>query len=171
MGIDGKRLKALREQRGLYLQNVADVLGVTRQAYMKYESGETKNPRQLEKLAKFFNVTTDYLLGNDNSAQKKEARPAAEKLKQELQLDAQDMELIKAFVQLSPEQRKKGIDFLKALSTNVVDIMPSAQTAAAPPDVGRPDGLTDEEWSIVQMLRLEEEESSASLSNVSAKRA
>ncbi len=65
MGINGKRLRALREQRGLYLQNVADYLGITRQAYMKYESGETKNPRQLEKLAKFFNVSTDYLLGND----------------------------------------------------------------------------------------------------------
>lgn len=67
MGIDGKRLRALREERGLYLQNVADYLGITRQAYMKYESGETKNPRQIEKLARFFNVTTDYLLGNDKN--------------------------------------------------------------------------------------------------------
>ena len=32
MGIDGKRLRALREERGLYLQNVADYLGITRQA-------------------------------------------------------------------------------------------------------------------------------------------
>lgn len=69
MGINGKRLKALREQRGLYLQNVADFLGITRQAYMKYESGETKTPRQLDKLANFFNVTTDYLLGNDEPQQ------------------------------------------------------------------------------------------------------
>ena len=67
MGIDGKRLRALREERGLYLQNVADYLGITRQAYMKYESGETKNPRQIEKLARFFNETTDYLLGNDKN--------------------------------------------------------------------------------------------------------
>ena len=67
MGIDGKRLRALREERGLYFQNVADYLGITRQAYMKYESGETKNPRQIEKLARFFNVTTDYLLGNDKN--------------------------------------------------------------------------------------------------------
>ena len=67
MGIDGKRLRALREERGLYLQNVADYLGITRQAYMKYENGETKNPRQIEKLARFFNVTTDYLLGNDKN--------------------------------------------------------------------------------------------------------
>ena len=67
MGIDGKRLRALREERGLYLQNVADYLGITRQAYMKYESGETKNPRQIEELARFFNVTTDYLLGNDKN--------------------------------------------------------------------------------------------------------
>ena len=67
MGIDGKRLRALREERGLYLQNVADYIGITRQAYMKYASGETKNPRQIEKLARFFNVTTDYLLGNDKN--------------------------------------------------------------------------------------------------------
>lgn len=68
MGINGKRLRALREQRGLYLQDVADFFGVTRQAYMKYENGETKNPRKLEQLANFFNVSTDYLLGNDPPA-------------------------------------------------------------------------------------------------------
>lgn len=68
MGINGKRLRALREQRELYLQDVADFFGVTRQAYMKYENGETKNPRKLEQLANFFNVSTDYMLGNDTPA-------------------------------------------------------------------------------------------------------
>lgn len=69
MGIDGKRLRALREARGLYHQDVADYLGVTRQAYMKYENGSVKNPRKINELAQFFNVTTDYLLGNDHKDQ------------------------------------------------------------------------------------------------------
>ena len=69
MPIDGKRLKELRENRGLYLHDMADFLGVTRQAYMKYENGETKNPRQIDELAEFFNVSTDYLLGITDSKQ------------------------------------------------------------------------------------------------------
>lgn len=68
MGIDGKRLKTLRENQGLRLQDMANYLGITRQAYMKYENGETRNPRKLEKLAQFFHVSTDYLLGRDESA-------------------------------------------------------------------------------------------------------
>ena len=65
MGLDGSRLRKLRESRGLYPQQVADYLGISRPGYLKYENGETKHPRKIDELARFFNVTTDYLLGND----------------------------------------------------------------------------------------------------------
>lgn len=66
MGIDGTRLKRLRESRGLSPGRMADILNVSRTAYCKYENGETRNPRKLETLASFFNVTTDFLLGKDS---------------------------------------------------------------------------------------------------------
>ena len=66
MGINGERLKKLREEKGVYPSEIAKFLGISRPAYLKYENGETKIPRQLDKLAKYFGVTTDYLLDNEN---------------------------------------------------------------------------------------------------------
>ncbi|MCT6925598.1 helix-turn-helix transcriptional regulator [Metasolibacillus sp.] len=58
------RLKSLRIQHGKTQQDMADFLGVSRQGYAKYENdlGEPDNSK-LAKLADFFAVSTDYLLG------------------------------------------------------------------------------------------------------------
>ncbi|WP_105101308.1 helix-turn-helix domain-containing protein [Microbulbifer pacificus] len=63
------RLKMLRTKRGLKQQDVAEILGITRQAYGYYESESNKREPDLEtlvKLSKYFDVTVDYLLGNEN---------------------------------------------------------------------------------------------------------
>ena len=109
MGINGKRLRALREQRGLYLQDVADFLGVTRQAYMKYESGETKNPRKLEQLANFFNVTTDYLLGNDTPASNPQTTPPARDLPDMLFADEPEFLAKVKNIEMSGKINKPGV--------------------------------------------------------------
>lgn len=62
-----KRLKELRIERDLSQQKIADYLGITRQGYGKYEDGKSQPDQQsLVMLAKFFDVTTDYLLGKSN---------------------------------------------------------------------------------------------------------
>lgn len=62
-----KRLKYLRTNKGLSQQKIADYIGITRQGYGKYEDG-TSEPDQktLVKLASYFDVTTDYLLGKSH---------------------------------------------------------------------------------------------------------
>lgn len=120
MGIDGKRLRALREQRGLYLQDVADFLGVTRQAYMKYENGETKNPRKLEQLARFFNVTTDYLLGNDAAPSQHAPAPSyldpeAAALAKQYQTDENTRLLLEAAKGAKPQDLQKAAEYLSFL--------------------------------------------------------
>ena len=58
------RLKELRIERGLTQQQLADYLDVDRTTVMKWERGEREtNFTMLIKIAKFFQVTTDYLLG------------------------------------------------------------------------------------------------------------
>lgn len=66
-----KRLAYLRKKNEYTQQRVADFLGITRPAYTAYERG-TREPdyESLQKLANFFGVSTDYLLGvtdNPNS--------------------------------------------------------------------------------------------------------
>jgi transcriptional regulator with XRE-family HTH domain len=56
-------LKQLRIQHKLTLQDMGDLLGVSRQAYTKYENGEAEpNYENLIKIADQFNVTVDFLL-------------------------------------------------------------------------------------------------------------
>lgn len=58
------RIKEVRESRHVIQEIVADELGVTQQAFSKYERDITTIKTDvLIKLAKYFNVTTDYLLG------------------------------------------------------------------------------------------------------------
>lgn len=69
MSITGMRLKNLRNSKNASQSDVATAIGISRTAYVKYETGASRPVRKLNELAKYFNVTTDYLLGNDNAGQ------------------------------------------------------------------------------------------------------
>ena len=58
------RIKSLREKRGLIQEILAAELGITQQTLSRYE-GDVAFIKVdvLKKLAEYFNVTTDYLLG------------------------------------------------------------------------------------------------------------
>ncbi len=58
------RLKETRESKGISQATVARDLGLSRQGYGYYESGQrTPSTKVLKQLADYFGVTTDYLLG------------------------------------------------------------------------------------------------------------
>lgn len=58
------RIKQLREKRGLIQEILAAELGITQQMPSKYERDVTLIKVDiLKKIATYFNVTTDYLLG------------------------------------------------------------------------------------------------------------
>lgn len=73
------RLKALRSEYRKTQQELADMLGITRQGYAKYENGlgEPDN-NTLTKLADYFDVSTDYLLGRTNTKEPKSTDDEAE---------------------------------------------------------------------------------------------
>lgn len=58
------RLRDLREDSDLTQQQIADILGTTKQYYQKYEKGVHPIPvDRLEMLADFYKTSVDYLLG------------------------------------------------------------------------------------------------------------
>jgi len=60
----GLRLKKLREERGLSLEDLAKIINTSKHPLKYWENGEMNiKISQLIKLSKFFGVTTDYLLG------------------------------------------------------------------------------------------------------------
>lgn len=69
----GSRLKALRLEKGLSQQEIADALHINRSAYASWENDTNKPLRKLDELSAFFHVSSDYLLClTDNPTQKRE---------------------------------------------------------------------------------------------------
>ena len=59
-----RRIRDLREDRDLKQKEVADFLNCSQVCYSHYELGKRDIPTEvLIKLAKFYNTTTDYILG------------------------------------------------------------------------------------------------------------
>lgn len=64
----GKRMKSLRERRNLKQNQVAEKLGVSPYQLSRYESGKTKpDPDMIASIANYYEVTTDYLLGQSEN--------------------------------------------------------------------------------------------------------
>lgn len=58
------RMRNLREDNDLTQQEIATMLGTSQTMYARYERGANEMPiRHLIKLAKYYDVSTDYLLG------------------------------------------------------------------------------------------------------------
>lgn len=65
------RIRDLREDRDLNQTQVATMLGMSQTGYSKYETGENDIPTAvLIKLARFYNTSVDYLLGETTQKQR-----------------------------------------------------------------------------------------------------
>lgn len=61
-------LRDLREDRDIKQETLADYLGISQQTYSNYENGRREIPITVViKLAKYYQVSTDYLLNSDTS--------------------------------------------------------------------------------------------------------
>lgn len=60
----GKVLKELREENNLTQKKLADILGLNSVTYLRYEKEQREPPLSvLVDIAKFYDVSVDYLLG------------------------------------------------------------------------------------------------------------
>ena len=62
------RLRNLRQKKNIMSKTMAELLNITPRNYQRYETGEVDPPTsKLIKLADYFDVSTDYLLGRTNN--------------------------------------------------------------------------------------------------------
>jgi transcriptional regulator with XRE-family HTH domain len=115
------RLKKLRNEKGVTQQELGDYLGVSRSTVAGYETGKRKPEYDtLHKLANYFNVSIDYLLGNTDE------RSPADKIKKAISddpellefweelKDREDLQLMfKQTRDLSPETIQQIISIIK----------------------------------------------------------
>jgi len=114
------RLKHLREKHKpkIYQKELADAIGVSRQAITMWETGQRiPDTVTLKKLADFFNVTTDYLLGRTDNPNDVNYEPTPQELEKVLReaniafdgspLDEEDKEDVIEFVKVALRALKK----------------------------------------------------------------
>ena len=66
------QFKKIRTEKGLTQKQVADGIGITEQAYQRYEYGKTvPSALVLIALADFFDVSLDYLVGRSDEAKRR----------------------------------------------------------------------------------------------------
>jgi len=98
----GERLRELRLRRKISQEEVARNIGITRSAYSHYEI----NNRQpvydtLIKLAVYFDVSLDYIIGGTHSGEPSEPSAAPD-----------SRELLNMFQRMNREQRQKSLTLI-----------------------------------------------------------
>ncbi len=94
----GSNIRALREQRDIKQQEIADLIGMHRSNYSKIENGQREiSITALDKIAKFFNITIDQLIHMEGELPIEvqiEDKATAEQLKLMQQLDDEERSMI-----------------------------------------------------------------------------
>lgn len=108
------RLKELRKQKGLKQKDLAGLIGVSQSTLSEWESEKYQiDNDNLFKLADYFGVSVDYLLGRDSQSVNSDSHNTTiesdiqDKLNEVLsQLDAEDADLLFNGESLDPDSRE-----------------------------------------------------------------
>lgn len=104
-----ERLKSLRNEHQMSQKMLAEKLFVSQQAVAKWENPESKaspNPDTIKKIADFFDVSIDYLLGKTDIKKAPSEEDAG--------LNAEEAELLELFRSASPALQDAALRVLEA---------------------------------------------------------
>lgn len=103
-------LKKLREKHGLTKRELCEKTGISERAYLTYEFGE-REPKisVVQKLADFYGVTTDSLLGREPAPDRDDLSTIVKNSGVE---ELEDI-LIRRYLELPNAQRQAVLDFLR----------------------------------------------------------
>ena len=107
IGLIGDRLAELREEKGLKQRELADKLHLSKSTISTYERDKhCPEYKILIRIANYFDVTTDYILGNSNKRQ-------SDKLLDKKLLDiCSYREILEIIDSLSPASQKPHMKYL-----------------------------------------------------------
>lgn len=103
-------LKSIRKERGLTVKEVVDGTGIPMRTYQNYEYMEREiGAGALQKLADFYGVTTDYLLGRPD------AKEPADPIASLPTVDEMEKDLFREWLDLDEASRKAFLDVLRKI--------------------------------------------------------
>ena len=124
-----EKLTEIRKQRKLTMKDVAEAIGMKPDTYRNYESGRLEpNLSTLTKLADFYGVTTDYLLGRSTDT------PPLSQLASQFNMSALEREIVDTYLTLPENVRDSLMDFLeKAVEKAQAESKAEAEKALTTP--------------------------------------
>lgn len=137
-----QRLRQLRTERKISQSELAAVLNISNRTISMYEQGNSEpNVETIIKIADYFNVTTDYLIGRAN-----EKTPELQQLYESIGLSENSIDLLASMAQYEKEHRHpsllkmsplKSLDFClsqEQLSYELLDCIHAYFIANVPED-------------------------------------
>ena len=111
-----KRIKELRLERGLTLEQVGQVVGVGKSTVRKWETGMIANMKRdkIAKLAKALGTTPAYLMGWKEQPQEKENTPSPSII----ELSEGEKALLELFNRVPEDQQKLVLQMIRAALGN-----------------------------------------------------
>ena len=123
------RIKNLRKHLSMNQNEFGSKIGLSQRAVSWMEKeGNTVIPQNIKIICDTFNVSEDWLLNGEGEMFRPADEPdVLDRLQQELKLTSQEMEIIRTFVELSPEQRRMGIEFVQTFTSKLSDVASALQ--------------------------------------------
>lgn len=113
------RIKQLRTALKLTLEEFGDRIGVTRAAVSKWENGYRGiADSMVVSICREFNVNEQWLRTGEGRMLSNEREAVLDRLAEKYDLNADDRDVLAAYLRLTPEQR----DGIKAYMTNLLEI-------------------------------------------------
>ena len=111
------QLSDVRKKRQLTMKEVAEALDISLSAYQKYENGTRDvSTAMLSKIADFYGVTTDYLLGRSTGEP-----DTLDTLAAEFNMSALEKKIVDNYLSLSPDMRGDLMEFLRKTVAEVMN--------------------------------------------------
>ena len=117
----GEKIKMLRLQQGLTLEQVGDRVGVGKSTVRKWESGQIANMRRdkIAALAKALGVTPQYLMGwTEPKGEEADREAELLALREELRRRPEMHTLFSLSKKATPAQVRQAIRFLEAIQND-----------------------------------------------------
>ncbi len=115
----GQKIRKLREELGMTLEEVGDKVGVGKSTVRKWENGIIANMRRdkIAKLADVLNCSPGYLLGYEEDRSESGFEPESAHLVSKIRDDKALLDALCKYFNLSEEKKKHVIDLINLLAS------------------------------------------------------
>lgn len=167
-----ERIKMVRSAEKLTLVEFGARIGLTKSSVSRMEqTGYTIIDQNIKLICSELNVNENWLrTGEGDMFNPPPTDDVLAMMQDKMNLTSQEIEIVRVFLELSPEQRQQGIQFVKDFSAKLLtmkamsipSVLPDAPEETQQKINFRPDGISDQEWLLLQEMRKEKGTSVAS---------